>query len=286
MSVSAQEHAQLQQKVEEQAITIERLTASLKGVGELLTQRFAQDDLRVKQNAASIAQISKMFNDLTEKVGIAPNHEAMAKIAAEQIQMLFQNPVMLDSISHILLNNAANAIAHKARSSDARPPKAMLVKAWFPGVQRLRHMEDGSILLENQLAGSTSPDEGWEEDHEWKEIEHADHALLEMLQSFGAEAGQMLYLTDDISYGKHRENLHTQLKAAAERRDREQAIALSQEPVPGPANEAAPVEVAVERGEGLEEPAAFDSFPEPEDGKPVEEEAPAAADVLSQIAAL
>lgn len=274
--------AQLEQRIAEQDLQIDRLTNTLKGLGELLTSRFAKDDLAAKQHTQQIAQVSKLFTDLSEKIGTTVTHETVARICAEQLQMLFQNKVMLDSISHVIFNNAANAIAYKAQSSEERPPKIMLVKSWFPGVQRIRHNEDGTILLEGQN-NPTDPDSGWLEDVSWKDIPHGEHALVELLQSYGAEAGQMLYLTDDISYGHHRENLHTQLQAAAERRAREEAIARGEDD--GLSATTAAEEGLVDIPAPADSAVGFDSFPETEDASEVSGDS-GDRDVLSQIAAL
>ena len=68
--------------------------------------------------------------------------QATVNTVATQIQALFTDPVMVESITHRMLASAANAIAHKAAQSNQRAPELTVLEGYIPGALRAIMNED------------------------------------------------------------------------------------------------------------------------------------------------
>lgn len=137
--------------------------------------------------------------------------QLMVNTVAQQIQSLFTNPVMVDSISHRILLAGANAIAHKAAQANDRAPELTVLEGYIPGSLRAILNEDGSMTVEQQLKGAVNAGGQWESATEDYEEQGILETFAQLMSAFGAQAGRVYYITDTVTAGKHREKLAKEL---------------------------------------------------------------------------
>lgn len=141
--------------------------------------------------------------------------QGVVNVVATQIQSLFTNPVMVDSIAHTVLIAAANALAFKARASQDRAPELTVVEGYIPGALRAILNEDGSIEIAQQLKGAKNAGASWESANAEFEERGILGSFTELLAAFGAIAGRVYYITDTVTLQQSREKLARELAAQA-----------------------------------------------------------------------
>ena len=183
----------------------------------------------------SQAQIKNLTGRVAELEGQLTNlQQTLVNLVATQIQALFTNPVMVDSIAHRVLAAGANAIAHKAAASNERAPELVVLEGYIPGSLRAILNEDGSMSVEQQLKGATNAGGTWESvtaDYDEKGI---TDSFAQLMAAYGAQAGRVYYITDTVTSAHHREKLAKELAAnvTAVEAEAEDASNLPPEAVP------------------------------------------------------
>lgn len=157
------------------------------------------------QIKALTARVSELEGQLTNL------QQTMVNVVASQLQALFTNKVMLDSIAHSILITGANALAFKASQSNERAPELTVLEGYIPGALRTILNEDGSMTVEQQLKGAVNAGGQWEsatEDYQEKGILDS---FAQLMSAYGAQAGRVYYITDTVTASKHREKLAKEL---------------------------------------------------------------------------
>ena len=139
--------------------------------------------------------------------------QATVNTVATQIQALFTDPVMVESITHRMLASAANAIAHKAAQSNQRAPELTVLEGYIPGALRAIMNEDGSMTVEQQLKGATNAGGQWESVTEDYQEKGVLETFSQLMASFGVTAGRVYYITDTVTAGTHRTKVAQELAA-------------------------------------------------------------------------
>lgn len=142
----------------------------------------------------------------------ASQQQTVNTIAA-QIQHLFSNQVMIDTIAHRFFIAAANALAHKATQSKERAPELVVLEGYIPGALRAILNVDGSITIDQQLKGAQNAGGSWESATEEYQKQGILDTFAQLLAAAGAEAGRVYYITDTVTQQAHRELLSKQLAA-------------------------------------------------------------------------
>lgn len=130
---------------------------------------------------------------------------------AQQIEMLFKNEILVDSMAARFFGAAQNAIAFKANHSQQRAGELVVLEAYIPGSMKASFSEDGVLSLEQQLKGSTGPGEGWESSLEEFDKRGLTDGFKELMAAYGAEANRIYYITDTVNQQKHRQLMSRQL---------------------------------------------------------------------------
>lgn len=151
---------------------------------------------------AKVEEVHSRVETFTEEI-----MRKQIEISASQIQALFENPVMNESICSVLLNTMQNVILFKANSSKNRRPRAMLTLDYIPKSSRLQLDEDGVLHSHKQAEGSRSVEEEWVLDEEVKANESTIDAIRLLMKSYGFDDGRVCYLTTDINLQEYREQL-------------------------------------------------------------------------------
>ncbi len=139
----------------------------------------------------------------------------LVTISAQQIQMLFENPVMTSSIASNLLTSLQNALMHQASSSKNRRPVMLIVKDYVPGANRIKLSEDGVLTLESQEPGVLGVEAPWVPNPIIEAPENAS-VFIKLVQSYGLQADEYAYAITDIDLQEYRESLTEQITKNAE----------------------------------------------------------------------
>ncbi|MNO19207.1 hypothetical protein D3C76_89350 [compost metagenome] len=118
-------------------------------------------------------------------------------LTADHIHRLFNDPVMIDSLTQRMLIAGANAIAHKAKTSRQRTPQLVVIEQYIPGAIRATLHDDGTVLIEEQDKAT----------HEWMSGEDLSEAMRSdeiqtafgnLLVAYTAEVGKAYFITEDV----------------------------------------------------------------------------------------
>lgn len=177
----------------------------------------------MSEKLSQTAEMLQRIHALEEQNKLIPELQAqlvnlqqgVVNVVASQIQSLFTNPVMVDSIAHTMLIAAANALAFKARASQDRAPELTVVEGYIPGALRAILNEDGSIEIAQQLKGAKNAGASWESANADFEERGILGSFSELLAAFGAVAGRVYYITDTVTLQQSREKLARELAAQA-----------------------------------------------------------------------
>jgi hypothetical protein len=157
---------------------------------------------RIAQLEGEVAQLKSALTQLQQQT---------VNTVAQQIQHLFTNQVLIDSIASRILVAGANALAFKAQQSNQRAPELQVVEAYVPGSYRAALADDGSVSLEAQVKGSTNAGGGWESIVEDFSKRGIIDQFVQLLAAYGAEVGRFYYVIDSVSLAEHREKLGKKL---------------------------------------------------------------------------
>lgn len=152
----------------------------------------------------------------------------IVEVVAGQIQNLFGNQILIDSMAARFFTAAANALAFKVSHSQERAPELVVMEGYIPGSIRIALAEDGSVSIEQQVKGSSSISEGWESSLADFDAKGLTEKFKQLLASYGAEAGRVYYITDSVTQQKHREAMATQL--ASDVRPADDAVVTDEVP--------------------------------------------------------
>lgn len=158
---------------------------------------------------AQIKALNTRIHTLEEQ--LAAHQQQLVNTCAMQMQSLFTNPVMLDSIAHRVLIAAANALAHKASHANERAPELQVLEGYIPGALRAILNEDGSMTVEQQLKGAVNAGGQWESATEQFEEQGILETFAQLMAAYGAQAGRVYYITDTVTAGTYREKLSKEL---------------------------------------------------------------------------
>jgi len=121
----------------------------------------------------------------------------IVELSAAHIDRIFTDPVMVDTLAQRFFIAGANAIAHKARTSKERTPQLVVIEAEIPGAIRTTLLEDGGVLIEEQLADTGE----WVSGDKLSEVMQSQ-AITEsfgnLLAGYGAEIGRAYYVVEDV----------------------------------------------------------------------------------------
>lgn len=143
---------------------------------------------------ARVAELESIVSNLRQDI---------VTITADHIQRLFNEEVLIDSLSQRIMVAGANAIAFKAKQSRARAPEMVVIEGYIPGSVKARLDDLGKLELFEQdresgeWLGGDSLSDGLKKDE-------TQHVFLDLLLSYGAEAGKDYYLIDDITLEEFR----------------------------------------------------------------------------------
>jgi hypothetical protein len=168
-----------------------------------------QNDERTLTNDQRIELLEQQVLQLQQQ--LQASQMQMVEVVAGQIQSLFSNQVLIDSMAARFFTAGANALAFKVSNSQERAPELVVMEGYIPGSIRIALAEDGSVSIEQQVKGSTSISEGWESSLADFDKKGLTEKFKQLLASYGAEAGRVYYITDSVTQQKHREAMASQL---------------------------------------------------------------------------
>lgn len=178
----------------------------------------------------SQAQIKALNSRITElEDQLKAHQQQIVNTCASQLQSLFQNPVLVDSLAHRLLIAGANAIAHKVKTSQERAPELTVLEGYIPGALRAILNEDGSMSVEQQLKGATNAGGNWESATAFYEEKGILEQFTQLMAAFGASAGRVYYISDTVTVAAHRDKLAREMAANVRATDEEQDPSASGE---------------------------------------------------------
>ena len=163
-----------------------------------------------------IAQLEEQVAQLQDS--LIQNNDAMlainrtlVELTADHIQRLFNDDVMIDSIAQRVFIAAANAIAFKAKQSKQRAPEMVVVEGYVPGSIRVTLTEDGPLVEEQHTAtqewlSGDAVSEGLRDSK-------VQHAMGDLVISYGGEIGRPYYIIDSISLEEFRKEASKQAMA-------------------------------------------------------------------------
>jgi hypothetical protein len=243
----------------------DRLLSVVTEIAQVVQQRVQTEDARVEGYAKQMADLSQVLTELREQQAINSfTPEQQVKMIATQIQSVFSNPVMLDSVTAAILTAGLNALRQKAATSKDRQPQLVVRTAYIKGAFRAKLSGLGDLTVEEQLADATDKDSGWVVSQTIMGNKGAIESFQELLASSGCDADVWYYLIDDVTLQTLQEQINS--RAYTEHAGREAAIRKADD---APADVADPA------------PTALHAFDEP--AAPAAEAAPAPAAIPSAL---
>lgn len=169
-----------------------------------------------RSEMTEIEQLRKKIDDLSDIV--LNLQQQIVSVTAAHVDNLFSNQVMLDTIAHRLLVAAANALAHKARTSKERMPQLVVVEGYVPGAMRATIHEDGTVFIEEEVetddpSGQVGYVSGDDLSDQLKDPAFAQ-AIGDLLLSYTATPGRAYYVIDDVSLEEFRQQAAERAKTA------------------------------------------------------------------------
>lgn len=161
---------------------------------------------------ARIEQLEKQVAELQQKLDTS--NQTMVNTIAAQIQHLFSDQVMVDSIAYRVMLAGANAIAHKVSHSKERAPELVVLEGYIPGAIRAAIHDDGSISIDQQLKGATNAASAWESATESFQKNGIAEQFAHLLAAYGAEVGRIYYITDTVTRDTYKEELAKSMAAS------------------------------------------------------------------------
>jgi hypothetical protein len=139
-------------------------------------------------------------------------HRTIVELTATHVEAVFKDEVMIDSLAQRFFIAAANAIAHKAKSSRNRAPKLVVVDTMIPGcVIRAKLTEEGFAHIEMlDKEGVWVTGEGLPEQ---MRSEQLVTTFGNLLLSHGAEQGRFYFITEDVALEDYREAIAAEAQA-------------------------------------------------------------------------
>lgn len=154
--------------------------------------------------AAGVETSDPLEVRITELEGIVSQlRQDIVTITADHIQRLFNDEVLLDSLSQRIMVAGANAIAYKAKQSRNRAPEMVVVEGYIPGSIQAIMSEEGILTLSEQDKESGEWISGDAISDSLKE-DQVRSVFLDLLISYGAEVGRNYYITDDVTVEEFR----------------------------------------------------------------------------------
>lgn len=160
---------------------------------------------------AQIKALNARVGELEDQ--LKAHQQQIVNTCAAQLQSLFQNQVLVDSLTHRMLIAAANALAHKASQSQERAPELVVLEGYIPGALRAIFNEDGSMTVEQQLKGAVNAGGNWESATAFYEEKGILTQFAQLMAAYGAEAGRVYYITDTVTASAHRDKLAREMAA-------------------------------------------------------------------------
>lgn len=165
------------------------------------------DEAREKSQEERIAQLEAQVAQLQESLIQANDamlaiNRTLVELTADHIQRLFNDDVMIDSIAQRVFIAAANAIAFKAKQSKQRAPELVVVEGYVPGAIRVTLTEDGPLVEEQHTA--TQKWLSGDEMSEGLKNEKVQHAMGDLVISYGGQIGRAYYVIDSVALEEFR----------------------------------------------------------------------------------
>jgi hypothetical protein len=158
-----------------------------------------------------IKALNQRVTELEEQ--LKASQQQIVNTCAQQLDRLFTNPIMVDTLAHRFFVAAANAIAHKASQAQDRAPELTVLEGYIPGALRAILNEDGSMTVEQQLKGAVNAGGTWESAND----QYEEHGILDqfaqLMAAYGAQAGRVYYITDTVTAAAHRDKLAREMAA-------------------------------------------------------------------------
>lgn len=203
----------LEQEVASLKADLSRAVQLAETLGEALLDKTNEDTQRYQQLTQNLAGLGRQISEVVENMTVAPKvSREVATYVGQQIENLFQNPIMLDGIATALLHRQLSALQERARTSKDRQPRTVLVKMYFPGVVRILMTEQGVVTLEQQVEGATTEHEGWVLSEELMSRPEVVSSFAQMMATEGLDADTYYYITDDITLQNKQEEAQQRLQ--------------------------------------------------------------------------
>ncbi|MNH68846.1 hypothetical protein D3C73_209330 [compost metagenome] len=190
-------------------------------------QAASQDEENEYRQNVRIAKLEDLVTDLSSRLETTENalesannalltiQRTIVDMTAAHIERLFNDQVMVDSLSQRFLIAAANAIAFKARASAQRTPELVVIEQAIPGAIRVTLLEEGGVLVEEQLTDTGEWVTG-EKMSESLQAEVIPEVFGNLLAGYGASIGRPYYVVEDVHLETFRKDAQAGAKQALE----------------------------------------------------------------------
>ncbi|MND13027.1 hypothetical protein D3C76_810750 [compost metagenome] len=180
-------------------------------------REFLQDDRIARLEQALEAVSSRL--ETTENALTSANdallglQRTIVELTAAHIDRIFSDQVMVDTMAQRFFIAGANAIAHKARQSMQRAPELVVIEQAIPGAIKATLLEEGGVLIEEQLAETGE----WVTGEQLSEEMRADviqEVFGNLLAGYGASIGRAYYIVEDVHLEQFRKDAQAGAKQA------------------------------------------------------------------------
>lgn len=132
----------------------------------------------------------------------------IVELTAAHIDRIFSDQVMVDTLGQRFFIAAANAIAHKARSSMERAPELVVIESPIPGAIKCTITESGEVKIEEQLKETGEWVTGDQLSEEMRSTTISE-VFGSLLAGYGATIGRAYYVVEDVHLEEFRKEAQT-----------------------------------------------------------------------------